>query len=71
MSVLQDTPLYLADVADLLGVTTRTVRNMVSRGDLPAYRLGGKGRLRFLRADVEALLVPVPTVTHERAVDGR
>jgi excisionase family DNA binding protein len=50
--------------AEYLGVSVRTVRRPISSGELPAYRIGG-GRGRLLRinvADIEALLVPVPTV---------
>jgi excisionase family DNA binding protein len=40
--------------AEFLGVTTRTIRNMVRRGDLPEHRSGRL--LRFRRADLEAHL---------------
>jgi excisionase family DNA binding protein len=40
--------------AELLGVCTRTVRNLAKSGDLPASRLGT--HWRFRRADLEAWL---------------
>lgn len=42
------------DVARLLAFTPATVREMVSRGELPAFRVGG--RLRFDPAAVRAAL---------------
>lgn len=65
MSAPSDAPLYLDQAAEYLSVSPKSIRRMVSRGDLPAYRLSGKGRLRFLRADLDALLVPVPTVARQ------
>jgi excisionase family DNA binding protein len=44
-------------VADFLAVTDRTVRRLVQRRRLRAYRLGRQ--LRFRRADVDALFTPV------------
>jgi excisionase family DNA binding protein len=41
-------------VAELLGVTTRTVRTWTSRGLLPHVRVGGVKRYRV--ADIDALL---------------
>ena len=46
--------------ADRLGCTTRTVRRMISRGDLAAYRVGP----RLIRVDlneVDNVLRPIPT----------
>lgn len=45
-------------VAALLVVNPRTVRNMVARGDLPAYKLAGSSLVRYKREDVEALFLP-------------
>ncbi|SLF31386.1 excisionase family DNA-binding protein [Mycobacteroides abscessus] len=45
-----------ADAAVLLGVTSRSVRNMISDGRLRGYRLGRTVRLRI--DEVEAALVP-------------
>ena len=47
--------LSMKDVALYLGVTTRTVRQMVTDGRLKAYRLGPKA-IRFRRSEVDAAL---------------
>ncbi|WP_448072342.1 helix-turn-helix domain-containing protein [Georgenia yuyongxinii] len=51
----------LQDAADYLGVTERSVRNWISAGKVPAYRIGKKV-IRLKVADVDALLQPIPTV---------
>jgi len=51
----------LQHAAEYLGVSVKTVRRMIARGDLPAYRLGP----RMIRVDlgaVDAALRPIPTV---------
>jgi excisionase family DNA binding protein len=55
-------PQYVSmiEAAEILGVTDRTIRNLISRGVLPAYRLGGKNRLRIKLSDVESVLTRVP-----------
>lgn len=45
-------PFSVATLADYLDVTPDTVRRMIRRGDLPAYRVGGK-LLRIRAEDVE------------------
>ncbi|WHU48670.1 helix-turn-helix domain-containing protein [Gordonia sp. L191] len=40
-----------ADVAEFLGVTTQTVRRLITEKGLPAYRI--THRFRFVRAEVE------------------
>ena len=50
-----------AEAADYLGISPRTLRNYISEGKLPAYRLGGKRTMRIDRADLDALLRPIPT----------
>lgn len=45
-------------VAQLLGVTTRTIDRMAKRGDLNAVTLPS-GHRRYLRSEVEALAKPV------------
>ena len=47
------------EVAEVLGVHIETVRNWVRKGKLRAYRVSGRGRLRFDPADVRAVLKPV------------
>jgi excisionase family DNA binding protein len=41
-------------VAELLGVSTKTVRRLIGRGDLAAHRIGGS--LRVSEADLRAYL---------------
>ncbi len=50
--------LTIPEVAELLQVSTKTVRRMIASGDLPAHRLGRQWRIgpaeleRFLRSKV-------------------
>lgn len=46
--------------ADHLGITDRTLRRYIARGQLPAYRMGNRV-IRVRLGDVEALLRPIPT----------
>lgn len=48
--------------AEFLGCTERTIRNLISRGELTGYRIGKTRMLRLDMDEVEALLHPVPTV---------
>lgn len=50
----------LKDSAEYLGVTERTIRNFIARGDLPAYRIGSRA-LRIDREDLDRIITPVPT----------
>ena len=54
-----------AEAADYLGITDRTLRRMIARSELPAYRLGPR-LLRIDAADLDALLRPVPAAGVER-----
>ena len=47
-------------VADHLGMSTVTVRRMISAGDLTGYRVG-KRAIRIDLNEVDALLVPIPS----------
>jgi excisionase family DNA binding protein len=44
----------VADVADALAISIRTVRRMIAAGDIPIVRIGRAVRIR--RVDVEALI---------------
>lgn len=48
-----------AEVAEYLGITTRTVRRS-PMGLLPASRIKGSRLIRIDRADADALLRPIP-----------
>jgi excisionase family DNA binding protein len=54
--------LTCAQVAEDLGVSTRTVLRWIDRGDLPAVRLPG-GRLRVSQADLAGRLSAWQTVS--------
>lgn len=45
--------------AHLLGIHSRTLRRWAREGRIPAVRLPS-GRYKFWRADIEALLTPMP-----------
>lgn len=50
----------IADVADSLGCSAATIRSMIFRGELRAYRVGASGRLiRILKSDFAALWKPL------------
>jgi excisionase family DNA binding protein len=48
--------------AERLAVNPRTIRRMISRGELTGYRLGTK-ILRVDQVEVDAALRPVPTTS--------
>lgn len=48
-----------AEAADRLGVTDRTIRNLIARGDLTGYRLG-KRTIRLDVNEVDQCLRPIP-----------
>lgn len=50
----------LADAADYLGVSTKTVRRMISDRQLPAYRVGGqRGAIRLRLSEIDSALFPI------------
>lgn len=49
------------EAAEYLGVTDRTVRNYIARGLLPGHRVRGSRLVRIDRADLDAMLRPIPT----------
>lgn len=52
----------LEDGANYLGLSPRTLRRMISSGELTGYRIG-KRVLRVDLDELETLLRPIPTVT--------
>lgn len=50
-----------AQAADEIGVTERTIRSYIARGELPACRVRGSRLVRINRADLDNLLTPIPT----------
>lgn len=51
--------LTLDQTADELGTSLRTVRRLVSSGQLPAVRVGNSKLIRIDRDDLDKLLTPV------------
>lgn len=49
-----------AEAADYYGVTDRTIRNMIRRGELRGYRLGRSRMVRLDRQELEKLVRPIP-----------
>lgn len=48
--------LTLREVADALQVSERTIRRLVSRGDLTGFKVGDRGQVRVRNEDLEAYL---------------
>ena len=53
--------LTIESAAEMLAVHPRTIRRYIAAGDLPAYRIGAR-QIRVRASDIDALLVPIPTV---------
>jgi len=51
------------EVAKLLRVSRQTIYNMIRAGKIPHFRVGNK--VRFSRADIEAMMKPVPVTKGE------
>lgn len=60
--------LTIAEVADRLRLSERSVRRLIACGDLPARRIGSTRRKRIAASDVERLLRPVGGATDD--LDG-
>lgn len=45
--------LTLQEVAEALKVSSKTVRRLIKRGELPGYRLGERGQLRVDERELE------------------
>ena len=45
--------LSIREVADAMKVSQRTVRRLVKRGDLAAYKVGERGQIRVKECDLE------------------
>ncbi len=56
-----------AEAAAYLGVTDRTVRNYIARGQLAGHRLRGSRLIRIDQADLDAMLRPIPTAGGDAA----
>jgi len=59
------------EVAEILQVTTATIRNMIRRGDLPGVKLPGpRGIYRIPAHAIHAMLNENQTPIEARGVDG-
>lgn len=45
--------LTVQEVADMMKVSEKTVRRLIKRGDLAAYKVGERGQLRIKECDLE------------------
>lgn len=61
-------PLYMsvAQVAEHVGVSQKTIRELIYRGDLPAVRVGSTRTIRIRVGDVDDLLRPVQSLSDAR-----
>jgi len=63
----------MQEVSILLGISEQEIKKLVERGDLPAYRIGGKF-LRFRKEQIEAIrdgvpghvVIPTPSATPKK-----
>lgn len=60
----------IADVAQQWGVDPRTVRRLISKGHLHAYRLGRGRTLRIRQADADAVWQRIPSGRIGEALGG-
>lgn len=61
--------LTISDVATLLGSSPNTIRRMIARGDLRAYRYGPR-IIRIDPADLRAMREPVTSLAELRGGDA-
>jgi len=63
-SIEHDPLLTIDQTAELLQMSPFTIRRMVSRGELPAFRVGGTRSIRIKSSNVQRLLRPVTKVAN-------
>lgn len=51
--------LSIADAAEYLGLSTKTIRRLIAKGHLPASKVRGTVSVRVRRADLDRLCVSV------------
>lgn len=68
-SACLDRQLTLPEVAELLGASTSSVRRLIARGELRAYRYGPR-LIRIDPADLRAMRRPVTSLAELRGGDA-
>jgi excisionase family DNA binding protein len=53
--------LTLAEAADLMSISVKTLRRRIADGTIPAYRCGRRV-IRIRADDLERVLLPIPSV---------
>jgi excisionase family DNA binding protein len=66
---MNDRPMTVDEVAVFCGVSSKTVRRAIERGDLDAARLGGHGALRIRPAAIDEWFARRSTRRTPRRVD--
>jgi excisionase family DNA binding protein len=66
---MTDRPMTVDEVALFCGVSAKTVRRAIERGDLEAARLGGHGALRIRREAIDEWFARRSTRRTARPVD--
>lgn len=54
-----------ADAAEYLGVTKQTIRSYIARGYIRGHRVQGSRLIRIDRAELDAMLQPIPSATSD------
>lgn len=52
----------IKQTAECFGVSTKTVRDLIAKGELPAVRIGSTRAIRIRPDDAEAILRPVQSL---------
>ncbi|PJI95214.1 helix-turn-helix domain-containing protein [Luteimicrobium subarcticum] len=62
--------LTLADVTEILNISTSQAYSLVRSGDLPAIQVGGRGQWRVEASVLEDYIARMYEQTRARVVDG-
>lgn len=71
LTAMPDRMLTLADVSRVLGVTVPTARNLVRRGDIRGFQVGGRGMWRVEQAELDAYVQRKKALAEQRRNDPR
>lgn len=56
----------LEQAADYLGVSRKTIRRHIARGEITGWRSPGKHLIRVDLNEIDALMAPIPAVATDR-----